>query len=85
VIDSKKKIFSSSKIKLSEKLNEQYFTRVNKNDFVAISFNSKKGHLVSNHPSTSYVIEREGDVAKLNIKDNAEFWKFTKYLVIVTY
>ncbi|MDD2983449.1 MAG: hypothetical protein PHQ74_08675 [Crocinitomicaceae bacterium] len=85
VIDSKKKIFSSNKIKLNEKLNDQYFTKVNKNDFAELSFNSKKGHVVSNHPESAYVIERVGDVAKLKIKDPAQFWKFTKYLVIVTY
>lgn len=85
VIDSKKKIFSSNKIKLNEKLNDQYFTKVNKNDFAELSFNSKKGHVVSNHPESAYEIERVGNVAKLKIKDPAQFWKFTKYLVIVTY
>lgn len=85
VIDSKKKIFSSNKFKLNEKLNDQYFTRANKNEFVELSIHSKKCHVVSNHPESSYEIERNGKVAKLKILDANQFWKFTKYLVIVSY
>lgn len=85
VIDSKKKIFSSNKLKLNEKLNDQYFTRANKNEFVELSIHSKKCHVVSNHPESSYEIERNGKVAKLKILDANQFWKFTKYLVIVSY
>ena len=85
VIDLKKKVFGSNKITLNEKLNDQYFTKANKNDFTELSFNSKKGHLISTHPSSSYVIEREGKIAKLKIKDSTQFWKFTKYLVVVAY
>lgn len=85
VIDPKKKLFSSDKYKLNEKMNDQYFTRVNKNEFAELSIHSKKYHLVSNHPESSYVIERDGKIAKLKIKDSTQFWKFTKYLVVVSY
>ena len=85
VIDPKKKIFSSNKFKLNEKLNDQYFTRVNKNEFIELSIHSKKHHLVSNHPESSYEIEQHGKVAKLKILDTNQFWKLTKYLVIVSY
>ena len=85
VIDLKKKVFGSNKITLNEKLNEQYFTKVNKNEFIELTFHSKKGHLISTHPASSYVIEREGKLAKLKITDSTQFWKFTKYLVVVSY
>lgn len=85
VVDLKKKIFSSNKITLNERLNDDYFTKVNKNEFSELSFHSKKGHLVSNHPVSSYEIERDGKVAKLRILDANQFWKFTKYLVVVVY
>lgn len=85
VIDPKKKLFSSNKFKLNEKMDDQYFTKVNKNEFAELSIQAKKCQLVSNHPESSYVIERDGKVSKLKIKDSTQFWKFTKYLVVVSY
>ena len=85
VIILKKKVFSSNKIMLSEKLNESYFTKVDKNDFNELNLHTKKVNLISNHPASSYVIEREGKNAKLIIKDEGQFWKYTKYLVVVSY
>ena len=85
VIDLKKKIFSSNKITLNEKLNDHYFTKVEKDNFSELNLNSKKAHLISNHPASSFEIERHGKTATLKIKDVNQFWKFTKYLVIVSY
>lgn len=85
VIDLKKKIFSSNKITLNEKLNDHYFTKVEKDNFSELNLNSKKAHLISNHPASSFDILRHGKSATLKIKDVNQFWKFTKYLVIVSY
>lgn len=85
VIDLKKKIFSSNKITLNEKLNDHYFTKVEKDNFSELNLNSKKAHLISNHPASSFEILRHGKSATLKIKDVNQFWKFTKYLVIVSY
>lgn len=84
VINLKKKIFSSNKLSFNEKWNDSYFTKVDKNKFQELSFQTKKGYLTSNHPVSSYAIEREGKTTKLIIKDVNLFWKFTKYLIVVT-
>jgi len=43
----------------------------------------KKATLVSEHPKESYTIVEEGDeLAYLEIKDPAAFWKLSKYMVV---
>jgi len=43
----------------------------------------KKAHLVTEHPKSSYSIVKEGDeLAYLEIKDPAAFWKMSKYMVV---
>lgn len=44
---------------------------------------SKEIDLVTEHPSDSYEIVKDGEVAKfLKIKDPNEFWRISKYLVV---
>ncbi len=43
----------------------------------------KKAHLVTEHPKGSYSIVEEGDeLAYLEIKDPAAFWRLSKYMVV---
>ena len=43
----------------------------------------KKAHLVTEHPKNSYTIVEEGDeLAYLEIKDPAAFWRMSKYMVV---
>jgi hypothetical protein len=51
----------------------------------SIPVNSKKAKLLSVHPPSSYVLNRDGDeITTLEIIDVEEFWKNSKYLVLQT-
>jgi len=52
-----------------------------KNTEIAIVGNKIK--LATDHPSSSYTIEGEGDSKKIVINDPTAFWKVSKYLVVV--
>ena len=44
---------------------------------------AEKVSLITEHPSNSYEIVKEGDVVKyLDIKNPEKFWKISKYLVV---
>jgi hypothetical protein len=61
------------------------FTQVDITATQSIDINNKTAKVITNHPSDSYTIEKEGDLfTKLVIKDPARFWKASKFLVIVT-
>jgi chromosome segregation ATPase len=50
-----------------------------------IETNSAKPTIISNHPSTSYSLDmKDKENVKIVIKNPDQFWKVTKYLVIVT-
>jgi len=65
--------------KLSEDFNKEYFTEVNISLVTEIPLLSKEAEIVTNHPSESYELSAD----KLVIKDAAEFWSASKFLVIV--
>jgi hypothetical protein len=47
--------------------------------------NTKKAVVISEHPNNSYtLVEENGLVAYLEIKDPQEFWRISKYAVIQT-
>jgi len=46
--------------------------------------NVKKVKIITSHPSESYqLVEADGKVEKIVIKDTKAFWATSKYLVIV--
>lgn len=48
-----------------------------------VPLGAKKAHLVTEHPKNSYTIVEQGDeLAYLEIKDPAAFWKMSKYMVV---
>ena len=61
------------------------FTQVDITKTESIDINQKSATVITNHPSDTYVLEKENDmITKLVIKDPARFWKASKFLVIVT-
>lgn len=70
--------------KLMDGFNKDYFTKVDITKLTEITLNVKKAHLVTSHSSSSYKLEgSDKKVEKLVIKNQAEFWSTSKYLVIV--
>lgn len=64
-------------------LNNKYFKTVDIRSTKTIPLNAKKARIISEHPDSSYqLVEKNGQIAYLEIKDPAEFWKISKYAVI---
>jgi len=71
--------------KLKDDLNEKAFKKIDKTTTTAIPVFAKKIELVTSHPADSYEISRDMDeqVQKLTILKPDEFWKSSKYLVVM--
>jgi hypothetical protein len=70
--------------KLKGDFDQNYFTKVDISKINSININSKKAKVLTSHPAGSYKLEKDGKVfTKLVITNSAEFWKASKYLVIV--
>lgn len=70
--------------KLSETMNNDYFTKIDISVTKEIQLGAKKAKLETTHPAGSYRIEgADGKAEKLVILDAEKFWSVSKYLVIV--
>jgi hypothetical protein len=70
--------------KLSDDFDENYFKEIDIRMTKSIPLHAKKAEIITTHPENSYkLISKNGQVEKLEIKDPDEFWKVSKYLVIV--
>ncbi|MBK8500141.1 MAG: hypothetical protein IPL52_15285 [Flavobacteriales bacterium] len=59
------------------------FKEVDVRQMTRVPLGVKKARLVSEHPKNSYRIVEEGDeLAYLEIKDPAAFWKLSRYMVV---
>ena len=70
--------------KLKSDFNEDFFTKIDIRETTQIPIPGKKAELITNHPSESYKISGENDNRILDILDASEFWKSSKYLVVIT-
>ena len=70
--------------KLKDKFNKDYFTKVDVREIKEIPVYSKKGKIITNHPSDSYKIIGEEKFDKIEITNPKSFWETSKYLVIMT-
>ena len=64
----------------------EYFTQLDlrTTNRIAIEGGSKKIEILSNHLSTSYVYEKNGELTEaISITNSGEFWKNSKYLVVL--
>jgi DNA repair exonuclease SbcCD ATPase subunit len=71
------------KIKLKEEINDDYFTEINALKRTVIGIDGDHAHFVTVHPTGSYELMSSKGRTKLTITDVSEFWKFSKYLVVV--
>jgi len=71
--------------KLRNDFNTDYFTQIDIRTTKEIPLACKKAELLTTHPAGSYeLVTKNNKVEKIVIKDEKEFWKASKYLVIVT-
>ncbi|MEM6262598.1 MAG: hypothetical protein AAGI38_08835 [Bacteroidota bacterium] len=74
--------------KLSGDFDGNVFQEIDVRAVKYIPVNSRKAKILTSHPSNSYEIKSDSDddktVASIEITDPAEFWKASKYLVVVT-
>jgi chromosome segregation ATPase len=69
---------------LKQDFNEKVFTRIDISEINSIPVDSKKASLLTNHPSDSYVFNKDDNkIESLEITDPERFWKTSKYLVVV--
>lgn len=70
-------------IKMKKDFNRDYFMKVDLREFSQLPLNTKKARLVTFHPAESYHLTGETTVENLVIDKPQEFWKASKYLLIV--
>jgi hypothetical protein len=60
------------------------FTQVDITSLKSIPVNSKSAKLITDHPTSSYVLVRDKDnkIASIDIKNPEEFWRISKYAVV---
>lgn len=83
VVQTKGFIGLGKKSSLKDGFNEDYFTAIDRFDKLKIQVIGKKISFISDHPSSSYSITDHGNSKTVNILNVHEFWKVSKYLVIV--
>lgn len=71
------------KAAIKDGFNEDYFTAADKHKLNKITVVGKKLRIISDHPSDSYKIEEKGGSKVIQITKPSEFWKISKYLVVI--
>ncbi len=73
-----------SKLSFNTEAELSYFVKIDIREVNEIPINAKSVEILTKHPSSSYELITSGKtVTKLKIKNPDEFWKFTKFLVIM--
>jgi len=67
---------------LEEGFNKNYFLEADLRNLTELSLYSKKAKILTNHPSSSYVLEKVNDYLVLKITNPTKFWEISRYLVI---
>ena len=74
-----------SSAKLSDNMNQEYFTEIDITKTKEINLFVKSAELVTSHPKDSYeLVESNKKIEKLVISNPQKFWSVSKYLVINT-
>ncbi len=70
--------------KLRNDFNTSYFTQIDIRTTKEIPLACKKATILTTHPAGSYeLVKKDEKVEKIVIKNEKEFWKASKYLVII--
>ena len=70
-------------LKIRKDFNRDYFTTADMRGFTFLPLMAKKAKIISVHPSESFTISGEKTADTLYINNPQEFWKASKYLLIV--
>jgi len=70
-------------VKLKKDFNRDYFMKIDIREFKQLPLNTKKAKLVTIHPDKSYHWTGVKTVESIVIDNPEEFWKSSKYLLIV--
>jgi SMC interacting uncharacterized protein involved in chromosome segregation len=70
-------------MKMKKDFNREYFSEVDIRYFTVLPLMVKKARVISVHPATSYHITGEKTADTLFIDNPKEFWKASKYLLLV--
>lgn len=77
------KILDGSEVMRSGDFNRSYFTQIDIRHTTHINLYSKKAKVLTNHPGSSYTLEKNADGQyELDIVEPGRFWSVSKYLVI---
>lgn len=77
--------FLSGKMKMSEMINPDHFTTEDMRKLTGIPFESDKAELITLHPEGSFSFTQENEMIKgIEITDYREFWKSSRFLVVMT-
>lgn len=68
---------------LKDQFNDKYFTKISANDKKVLTIVGNNPRFITAHPSASYRIVNQNGQSKITILDVSEFWKVSKYLVVV--
>ena len=68
---------------LKKEFNRDYFQKIDIREFKQLKLNAKKAVLLASHPADSYHLTGTKTVESLVIDKPDEFWKTSKYLVVV--
>ncbi len=71
------------KTELKEQLNDTYFTKIDATKQKSIKIAGDDIRFITYHPRTSYSLKPEGGQTTIQILDASEFWKLSKYLVVI--
>ncbi len=70
--------------KIRQDFNTKYFKKIDITKLTSVNINAKKAKLLTSHSTDSYVLEgTDKKVEKLVITNPKEFWRASKYLVIL--
>ena len=71
------------KTKLLDNFNEEYFNKIDISELNEILVEGSDIRFITDHPSSSYKLQPNGKNTKIIIENPKEFWKVTKYLVVM--
>jgi len=74
-------LFSSQRV-LQHDFNKNYFVRIDARNTKSIPLYSTHAKILTNHPKSSYTLEKENGNFVLLIINTDEFWSISKYLVV---
>ena len=70
-------------LKMKKDFNRDYFMKIDIRDFKELPLNAKKAQVVSVHPAGSFHLTGAKTVESLVIDQPEDFWKASKYLLVV--